>query len=50
MKNLNSLLSPIMMNLLHVRNGKTAYAIYALALFVFCNECIMMSCTIKCQV
>ena len=26
-----------MMNLLHVRNGKKAYAIYALALFVFCS-------------
>ena len=37
MKNVNSLLSSTMMNLLHVRNGKKAYAIYALALFVFCS-------------
>lgn len=42
MKNLNSLLSPIMMNLLHIRNGKKAYAIYALALFVFCSVGLVM--------
>ena len=42
MKNLNSFFSPIMMNLLHIRNGKKAYAIYALALFVFCSVGLVM--------
>ena len=41
-KKLNSLLSAIMMNLLHIRNGKKAYAIYALALFVFCSVGLVM--------
>merc|ERR1719234_2239227 len=31
-----------MMNLLHIRNGKKAYAIYALALFVFCSVGLVM--------
>merc|ERR1719295_2357842 len=30
------------MNLLHIRNGKKAYAIYALALFLFCSVGLVM--------
>ena len=41
-KGLTSSLSPIMMNLMHIRNGKKAYVVYASGLFVFCSVCLVM--------
>jgi len=42
MKSLKSSLSSVMMNVMHLRNGKKAYVIYAVGLFVVCSVGLVM--------